>query len=441
MNAVPPQARRHTGVVKALVVLASLLTILAIFAAWVERQALDTNEWVDTSGRLLEKEEIRNAVAGFAVDQLYANVNVNQELQQRLPKDLKPLAGPAASGLRQVADQAAQQVLKSSRFQQLWKDANRAAHETLIKVIEDKGKYTSTGGGEVTLHLRPLIIEVAAQLGLDVASKIPADVGDLTVIKSDQLAAAQTVVKLIRGIALVTSVLVLLLFALAIYVSRGYRWITILASGIGLILAGVVVLILRSVTGGIVVDQLATTEAARPAVEAAWPIATSLLKSIASEVIEFGILFVLAAWLGSPHRSAVATRRALTPVLRDYPVIAFTVLGVAGLIFILGAADSTRAVMVRVGLLAFAVVGLVLLRRGSMREFPDAQLGDPLEGLRRRAAEMRDRRAGTARAAPEVSAEDQRLERLERLAGLHERGVLSDDEFEKEKTTVLSRQD
>ena len=39
------------------------------------------------------------------------------------------------------------------------------------------------------------------------------------------------------------------------------------------------------------------------------------------------------------------------------------------------------------------------------------------------------------------SPDDQRLARLERLAGLHERGVLSDEEFEKEKTAVLVRED
>jgi hypothetical protein len=425
-----------------MVLVASLLTILAIVSAWVERQALDTNEWVDTSGRLLEDETIRNALATFAVDQLYANVNVNQELQQRLPKDLKPLSGPASSGLRALAQQGAQQALQSSRFQQLWEDANRAAHETLIKVVEDKGQYASTENGQVTLHLRPLIVNVANQLGLggDVAGKIPPDVGNLQVLKSDQLGAAQTGVKLIRGLALVTSLLALLLYGLAIYLSRGYRWITVLASGIALIAAGVVVLIVRSVSGGIVVDQLATTQAARDPVAAAWPIATSLLDSIAKEVIEFGILFVIAAWLGSPHRSAVATRRALTPVLRDYPAIAFTVLGVAGLIFILSAADSTRSLLVHVGLVAFAVVGLVLLRRNSMREFPDAQMGDPMNRIRSRAAGMQDRRGRGGDQPPARSPEDLRLERLERLAGLHERGVLSDEEFEAEKTAVLSRQ-
>jgi predicted anti-sigma-YlaC factor YlaD len=442
VNEVAAQPRRHYRLVKVLVPIASLLTVIAILAAWVERQALDTNEWVDTSGKLIQNDTIRNSIATFAVDQLYANVNVDAELQQKLPKDFKPLAGPAASGLRQLADTAAQQILQSSRFQDLWKNANRAAHETLIKVVEDKGQYASTGNGTVTLHLRPLITDVANQLGLSgsLVSKIPPDVGDLTVLRSDQLSTAQTAVKAIRGLALITSILALVLFALAIYFARGYRWIAILASGIGLILAGVVVLIMQSVSGGLVTDQLATTAAARDPVAAAWPIATSLLAEIARDVIVIGVFFVIAAWLGSPHRSSVATRRAITPILRDYPAFVFTIAGVIALIYVLSGADSTRRTLVHLFIAALAIVGLILLRRDSMKEFPDADMGDTWNRFRARASAMRERHP-LPHPPSASNPETERLEALERLGGLHERGILSDEEFEKEKTAVLSRRD
>jgi hypothetical protein len=440
VNAVPAQPRRHYRLVKILVPLASLLTVIAIFAAWVERQALDTNEWVNTSGKLIQNDTIRSSIATFAVDQLYANVNIDSELQQRLPKQFKPLAGPAASGLRQVADTAANQILQSSRFQSLWENANRAAHETLIKVVEDKGQYASTGNGVVTLHLRPLITDVANQLGLtDIASKIPASVGDLTVLRSDQLGTAQSVVKAIRGLALITSILALVTFALAIYFAAGYRWIAILASGIGLILAGVVVLILQSVSGGLVTDQLATTAAARDPVAAAWPIATSLLAEIARDVIVLGVLFVIAAWLASPHRSSVATRRALAPVLRDYPAFVFTIAGVVGLIYVLSGANSTRQTLVHLFIVALAIAGLIILRRDAIKDFPDADMGETWSRFRARVSGF-----GARHPLPHPPSasnpETDRLATLERLAGLHDRGVLSDEEFEQEKTAVLARQ-
>src|ERR1044072_3721072 len=94
------RARRRT--VKALVVLGSLLAFLSVFAIWTERQALNTDDWVDTSGRMIQNEEIRSSVSDYLVDQLYANVDVEKELEGILPGDLKDLAGPASGGLRQV---------------------------------------------------------------------------------------------------------------------------------------------------------------------------------------------------------------------------------------------------------------------------------------------------------------------------------------------------
>src|SRR5919204_6543410 len=98
-----PPGQPHTGLVKALVVVASIVAVIACFSAWAERQALNTDDWVNTSGRLLENEQIQKALANYAVDQLYANVDVEAELHNALPKNFKPLSGPASTGLRSVA--------------------------------------------------------------------------------------------------------------------------------------------------------------------------------------------------------------------------------------------------------------------------------------------------------------------------------------------------
>ena len=430
--------RTHTGVVKGLLVLAAIVGVVACFSAWAERQALDTDEWVNTSGRLLENDQIRTALANYAVDQLYANVDVSAQLHKSLPPNFKPIAGPAASGLRSLAVTGAEKVLATSRFQQLWRDTNRAAHKTLINIIEDKGNAVSTSGGEVDLRLRPLIVQVSDQLGLGgkIADKLPPDAGNLRILKSDQLGLAQTIAKLIRGLALVTSLLTLALLGLAIYLSRGYRWITVLGCGIVLLAVGIVVLILRDVAGNVVVKQLAA-DSAKPAADAAWSIGTSLLVSIAHELMLVGVFFVIAAWLASPHSSSVAARRALTPILRDYPVAVMSVLGVAGLIWMLDAVGSTRAVLIRLVLIAMAGYGLYELRRRSIAEFPDASMGDLPERVRTRMREMRARRDRRAVGGPPPEAQDRRLERLERLATLHDRGALNDEEFSAEKAALL----
>jgi hypothetical protein len=73
----------------ALVVIASVIAFFAIFAVWVKRQALDTDEWTTTSSELLQKKAIHEAVATDLVDELYANVDVAAELRGVLPPDAR----------------------------------------------------------------------------------------------------------------------------------------------------------------------------------------------------------------------------------------------------------------------------------------------------------------------------------------------------------------
>ncbi len=437
---------KHPALVKALVVAAAFMGVIACFSTWAARQALNTDDWVHTSGRLLENNNIRTALGNYAVDQLYANVDVSAELHKTLPKDFKPAAGPAASGLRSLAASGAVRVLDTSRFQGLWADANRTAHATLLSILDNKNRAVKTGHGNVTLRLRPLIIEVADQLGLGstVADKLPVDVGNLTVLRSDQLGLAQTIAKLIRGLALVSSLLTLGLLGLAIYLARGQRWVTVLASGAALFVVGLIVLIVREVAGQVIVKQLAT-DTAKPAADATWSIGTSLLVSIAHEVMLFGVFFVIAAWLASPHPSSVASRRAVAPYLREYPIPIMSGLGAIGLIWMLDAVGSTRAVLTRLVLLAMLGYGVFELRRKTMVEFPDTTVSEMPDRIRTGAKDLWRRQdfvGGSGNSSgPETTAEpvDRKLDRLERLAKLRESGALSDDEFKAEKEALLRK--
>src|SRR6202012_3405517 len=111
-----------------LMVVASLLAFLAVFAIWANRQLLNTDNWTTTSSKLLENTVVRTQVADYLVDQLYANVDVNGQIRAALPPLLKPPARPAAGGLRNLAQQATNQLLQRPRAQEAWQQANRQAH-------------------------------------------------------------------------------------------------------------------------------------------------------------------------------------------------------------------------------------------------------------------------------------------------------------------------
>jgi hypothetical protein len=452
--------------VKALIVLGSVLAFLSVFAIWIERQALNTDDWVNTSGRLLHNSTIRSALSDYLVDQLYENVDVEKELKEILPGDTKELAGPAAGGLRQVAGQGAEKVLETSTAQGLWEDANRTAHEQLVAVLEDKKEAVSTSEGNVSLNLGSLITNLAGQVGIgkSLAEKLPPDAGQIEILHSDELKTAQNIAVAIKGLALVLSILTFLVFGLAIYLSRGGRWVTVLFSGVGLIAAGFAVIVARHIAGGVVIDQLVKQESVKPAGEAAWEIGTSLMTSIATSVIIVGVLFAAAGWLASPTSPARATRRVIAPALENYVAWVYTGLAIIVCIYFLSAStQGLRSFLTTLVIAGMAAFGIHELRRQAAEEFPDAKFSDTFGGTRdkvvgavkganigERASKLRlpevrrppaEGGAEAAEAPTETlagSGEDTRLQRLERLGSLHEKGVLSDEEFAAEKSRILA---
>jgi hypothetical protein len=96
------EGRPRRKTVWAVLVLATVVGFLAVFAVWANRQALETDSWVETSTELLEDEEIQAAVAGFLVETLFTNVDVEAELQEVLPPQTQALAGPVGGALRHL---------------------------------------------------------------------------------------------------------------------------------------------------------------------------------------------------------------------------------------------------------------------------------------------------------------------------------------------------
>jgi hypothetical protein len=262
----------------------------------------------------------------------------------------------------------------------------------------------------------------------------------------------------------------------------------VLFSGVGLIVAGLLVVVLRKVAGGIVVDQLVKQENVKPAAEAAWSIGTSLMVSIATTIIIVGAFFAAAGWLASPTGSARGARRVLAPALDRYLPYCYGGLAVILGIYLLSASGvGLRTFLTVVVLGVMAALGLRELSKQTAEEFPgltygevlaptrkavakaaaDAKLGEraaklklpevkrpsgmSLPDVRRGPGRGRERGGGegggrgdTRRGAAGSEAptqviddEDARLTRLERLGTLHEKGILSDAEFAAEKARLL----
>jgi hypothetical protein len=330
----PPPAReadQPTGgrrwVPALLIVLATVVAVVSATTTWVRTQALDTDSWVDASSEVLESSEVQDALATYLVDQLYANVDVKAEFESLLPEDLSRLAGPLAGALRVPATTATERVLAAPRFQQIWEDANRRAHEILVAIIRDETRpNVSTANGAVVLDLAGAVRSVGENLGVPQAAldRIPADVGQITVFSSSDLADVQDAVKVLDVLSWFLFIVVVLLYVLAVYLARGRRRAALRNTGLALVAGGVVLLAARVVGVRTAIDSIVADPANRPAAQVVGDIFTELLRDMAWTGIVLGVLIALYAALLGPHAWAIAVRRRLASSSSPDGIIAGT---------------------------------------------------------------------------------------------------------------------
>ncbi len=272
-------------------------------------------------------------------------------------------------------------------MQTLWENLNKRAHAGVVKVLEGKdlgrNGNISTANGAVTLDLRPAITRLATRLGLEDKLKANADpnAGQLVIMKSDQLSAAQTAVKTLKALSSFLVIAVFALYALAIYLAQGRRRLLLGATGASLVFVGLVLASLRRFLGGAIVDSLVKTEANKHPVSVIWAIETSVLRDIAIILVVYGALVLLATVLAGPNRPAVALRRWLAPSFRHHPIVVWA--GALFLFLILLAWGPTAGDRRLLGVLLLAVttaVAIEALRRQTLREFPEDSAPSRREG-------------------------------------------------------------
>lgn len=353
-----------------LIVAGAVIGVIGTWALWASRQALDTRAWTETSSRLLRDDEVQAVLAAHLVDALFASVDVRAELQTALPPDAQGLAAPATAGLRVLGERIALAALDRPAVQRLWEAANQVAHRALIAALRGDSEVLATTGGVVTLNLVPLVEEVGARLGLDVEGRIPADVGNVQILRSDRIARARAAARTVRVWGIVLPVVTLGLLALAVLLARGWRREALEDVGAALAAVGVVVLISRGVVGAYLVESLAASPATEPAARSVWEIGTSLLASSAVASIVYGIVILFGAWLAGPSRAAIRTRRRIAPFLQRRRFGYAALAAILVLVFAWDPVPATGWVVPSVILVALAVFGLEALRRVSLRDRP-----------------------------------------------------------------------
>ena len=309
------QRHRHTFWVALLLILATILTPVAIVAAYIRAEVTDSGRYIATIKPLSTDPAIQNYVATTATNQLFANVDVNSYVSQALPPQGQVLVGPITSGMKSFVNSATLKVVQSSQFQTVWIQANTAAHQALNKLLTGQGKgVTISSDGSVTLNLAVVAEQVKAQLeqtGIGLFSKIPADKvsGSVTIFKSKGLYRARRVVQAIDRLGFILPIVVIVFFALAILLSldrrRGFMW----ASG-GLLLGTAIVAIGLALARAAYLDAVVGSMP-RDAAASFWDIMLRFLRTSNRNVALVALIALVVALIAGSARAEVGIRAGI----------------------------------------------------------------------------------------------------------------------------------
>jgi hypothetical protein len=326
------------------VAVAAIALVTSVVGVWAARTTLDTERWVATVTPLPRDPQVAGAVAEYATTELFAVLDVENRLRTVLPDQAAFVAGPLTGQLREAVRKTVNQVLVSDRFQRLWVEANRRAHQRALAIIEGTSTVVAARGDRVEIDLLPLINQVLRELSTQlptmfgkqitlpdlssgeipenlrnriadaVGVTLPANFAQFTIYDAGQLyAIQQTVATAKRDLVLyVVSTFVLLILALLVSPNRRR---TLLQLGLWLIVGAVVVTaVLRRVREQILIEVPAGTY--RDGVDAAFTIVFATLRERGTQLIWIGALLAALMYVIGPGRAPVWVRRRTAAAAR-----------------------------------------------------------------------------------------------------------------------------
>jgi hypothetical protein len=304
-------ARSHPVAIVVLLVLAALTGVVAIGAIWANQQLLSTGSWVSASGRMLESKDVRHRVAAFLGEELTDNTEaqLNAAGQQSVAEEVVPR-------LRAEQTRIAEEAMKTKQFRAIWLHANRVAHRSLVRVLDEESAAEEGVVVNLTPALRQLagVLEeegLAEELGVsNLAGLVEPGAARIEVLEAAELKRAQDVVRVIRDLTAPAVMVTLLLYAVALFLGRAYLSRTLIGVGLTLAATGGLALLARALAGDAIVDELlGGVGADRDAAEAAWRIATSKIADLAGIAIGLGAVVVLLVAAVAVFRVATAQRQ------------------------------------------------------------------------------------------------------------------------------------
>ena len=328
-----PAAGRGAGswwrgpVVVVCLVLAAVLAPLALVATWAHDEVSDTDRYVETVAPLAENPDVQRAVSARITEELLSRLDVKavtdeavaalaaRGLNDRVATSLESLGTPLANAIENFVRTQVERVVASDAFTDAWVEVNREAHGQMVAVLTgETGGAVEVEGAAVKLNLAALIEGVKQRLidaGFALAERIPEVQATFTLFESADLAKAQTLFRVLDGLARALPIAALILFAVAVLVSRRRRRTLVAGS---LVIAGSMLMLGLALNAFRVLYLDAVPTDQLPA-DAAGVIYDQLVHFIRLNLRAVLVLFLAiaaVAWVSGSDPAQVSVRRGAT---------------------------------------------------------------------------------------------------------------------------------
>jgi multisubunit Na+/H+ antiporter MnhC subunit len=330
----PRRRRIRRSVVGLLVALSCLLVLLSTTEVWVHRTLLNTPAFVGTVAPVFENPAVASAVAARATDELFTELNVQARLRDALPPRASFAAVPVTNATKGFVAGQLTSVLTSSQFQAAWTAALTFTHQQLVAVLRGQNTAAvSTSGGYIVLNTVPVINQALGKvsgLASDLTGKpvtlpaitsadppqqavnklsgalgvpLPSNFGQITLVRSSDLATVQKGVKAFDRLTLVLPLVTIALIALSLWLSLNRRR-TVLQLAVGISL-------LMIVERRVVIHEQGALASAAHNPQLAQNVLGDLLHGffvLTAWVLGVALVVVVIAVLSGPYRWAVGIR-------------------------------------------------------------------------------------------------------------------------------------
>ena len=313
-----------------MIVVACVLAPLSVVAIWTRNQVTNTDRYVATITPLASDPAVQQAITDQITAQVFTYIDIQalttqvvdalatrvegRGLPPQAAAALQGLAGPVANGVQGFVRTQVERIVQSQAFEDAWIQANRVAHEALVKALTGEGGGAVTVEGDtVSLNLAPFIQTVKQQLvaqGFTLAERIPQVDKSFVLFQSQDITRARSAFNLLNTLGVWLPVIALILIGIGVYVAKDHRR-ALIGAGLG-VAAGMVLLALGlAVFRSIYLNGVPAEVLPHDAAAVLYDTMVRFLRAGLRTVLVLGLVVAAGAFLTGPSVTAVRTRQGL----------------------------------------------------------------------------------------------------------------------------------